>query len=77
MTNQMKFKACLLALLPLGIGEMIGGSMFGQILDRFKHKITIYLTMTLLLTAYTVLFTQIYHWKFTSLIYILTFLWGF
>eukprot|EP00347_Sterkiella_histriomuscorum_P006770 403351494 len=77
MNDQLKFKTCLMALLPLGLGGMLGGSIFGQILDKFKHRFTLYFSITLLLSAYTVLFVQVYLWKFNSLLYILSLIWGF
>ena len=71
-----KLSMSLFAMIPLGIGEVIGGFILGFILDRWKQKAGITYCIFTTIVAYVIVFLQLAFWEFNVLTFFMTFFWG-
>ena len=71
-----KLSMSLFAMIPLGLGEVIGALIIGKIVDKYGPKVGIVYIMTLTVIAFGVLFAYIAVFEFGPLTFIMTFLWG-
>jgi hypothetical protein len=62
-SDQTKQKNCLLALVGLGLGEILGSLVLGQIQDKYSNRLTIItcLLLSSLAIGITILFVRIYY----------------
>jgi len=66
-----------LAMIPLGFAQVLGSMIFGRILDKFKHKIALFVMFATCITAYCFAFGLLLEWDFSQpLIYPMVFLFG-
>lgn len=77
-SDQTKQKNCLLALVGLGLGEILGSLLLGQIQDRYSNRITILtcLLLSSLAIGVTILFVRIFYFQLWFAI-LMCFAWGF
>lgn len=62
-TSDEKNKHCLLSLVGLGIGEIIGALGFGYIQDHFSNRVTA--TVCFILTSVAILVNMVFVQQFT------------
>lgn len=66
----------LYAMIPLGLGEIIGGLAQGKIADRFGVKVGLAFILVLTAVAFGMVFGTIAQYKFGVLTFLMTFAWG-
>eukprot|EP00347_Sterkiella_histriomuscorum_P004639 403359690 len=71
-----KLALSLFAMVPLGIGELVGSVFMGPFIDKFGSKIAIVPCFALLVISYMLLFIFTLETNFSILVYFLTFTWG-
>ena len=71
-----KLELSLLAMIPLGIGQIIGGAIIGQIIDRKGMRVGIAFSMVLVTLAFGLMLYYIHVYEFTWLTFLVTFAWG-
>jgi len=54
-----KLSMSLFAMIPLGVGEIIGSLVIGKVSDKYGSKPTVVIVLILTLTAFAVLFGTI------------------
>ncbi len=67
----------MLAMTGLGIGEIIGGFLIGQIVDKFGTKTAIVCNFITIIVMSAVTLVFIHQFEFNALPWIMCFLWGF
>jgi predicted MFS family arabinose efflux permease len=63
-------------MIPLGVGQMIGGALMGQVIDRKGMKVGIVFSLFQVTLAFGVMLWYVYTYQFSWLTYIVTFCWG-
>ncbi len=58
-SSDKKLSESLFAMIPLGVGEVIGGLVLGKILDKLGHRSTLVFIIVVTAVAYALLFTYI------------------
>lgn len=71
-----KIEYSLLAMVPLGLGEVIGGFIHGYVSDKWGQKSGVLYLMIVTAVAYGVAFAYIASWSFSVLTFFVTFIWG-
>ena len=71
-----KLSMSLFAMIPLGVGEIIGSLAMGKVSDKYGPKTTVIIVLILTLTAFVVLFATIVNYRFNALTFVMTFMWG-
>jgi fucose permease len=71
-----QFEVALFAMIPLGIGEMIGGLIFGSVNDKMGQKAGITYCLIMTIIAFAMLFAYIEIYKFSVLAFFMTLIWG-
>jgi predicted MFS family arabinose efflux permease len=71
-----KLELSLFAMIPLGIGQMIGGAIIGQIIDRKGLKLALLISATLMTLAFGIMLWYIWSYEFGWITYVVTFVWG-
>ncbi|CDW71948.1 major facilitator superfamily protein [Stylonychia lemnae] len=64
------------AMIPLGVGELIGSIIIGNYIDKYGHKATIIPCLISLVVACTLVICHCAINQFTILAYFMTFFWG-
>jgi predicted MFS family arabinose efflux permease len=67
----------MLAMVSLGVGEILGGLMMGFIVDRIGSKKTALLNVILVLFSVVIVLIFIIRNRYGPLAFIMTFVWGF
>ena len=67
----------LFAMIPLGVGEMIGSLIIGKIIDKYSVKTSILVCMVNLSVAMILIFVYIHTYTFSVLTFFVTFFWGY
>eukprot|EP00347_Sterkiella_histriomuscorum_P012008 403370245 len=67
----------LFAMIPLGLGEMLGGMIIGRIIDTYSIRTAIITCMFNLTIAIALILAFIGTYKFSVLTYFVTFFWGY
>ncbi|CDW83344.1 major facilitator superfamily protein [Stylonychia lemnae] len=67
----------LFAMVSLGIGEIVGGFYVGQIIDKFGSKTASISNIALVGMQTIVVLAFIYNNKFSLMVFVMTFIWGF
>ena len=75
-TSDEKLAMSLYAMIPLGLGEVIGGLVQGKIADRFGVKAGLVFILVLTAVAFGAVFGTIAQYKFGVLTFLMTFAWG-
>jgi predicted MFS family arabinose efflux permease len=76
-TDQDKFKWGMLAMVLLGVGEILGCFIIGNIVDRFGSKTAIIFNLVCLILMIFSTIWYIIVFKFNYMAWIMCFLWGF
>ena len=63
-------------MISLGIGEMSGAIMSGNIIDKYGKKAGVLFVLVTTMIGFVFVFTVVGLYKFTMLDYFLTFMWG-
>ena len=71
-----KLAMSLFAMIPLGVGEIIGALVFGKISDKFGPKTSLKFIMVITVVAFAILFATIATYRFNALTFVMTFAWG-
>lgn len=71
-----KLELSLFAMIPLGLGQMLGGAFIGQIIDRLGMRPGILCSLTLVTLAFALMLYYVYLYEFTWLTFIVNFAWG-
>eukprot|EP00347_Sterkiella_histriomuscorum_P014941 403358919 len=71
-----KLEYSLLAMIPLGLGSVIGGLIQGQVADKFGQRLGVIYIMIVSACAFAVVFAFVGTWKFGVLTFFMTFIWG-
>lgn len=74
-TNK-KLEYSLLAMIPLGLGEVLGGFMLGFVIDKWNQKAGVAFCILTAAVALALVLGWIGLWKFYPLAFIVTFFWG-
>jgi MFS family permease len=76
MTDSEKFEKSMLAMMTLGIGEIIGGIVMGYLVDRIGTKKACFINVFNI--TFTIMITAIYinQNSYSGLAFFMTFLWG-
>jgi predicted MFS family arabinose efflux permease len=66
----------MMALVAFGLGEVIGGLMIGQVIDKIGSRKTalVNIVTVILMTGVTIVYINIF--KFNWLTFVMTFMWG-
>ena len=75
-TSDQKLAISLYAMIPLGIGEIIGGLVQGKIADKFGVKAGLIFILVLTAVAFVAVFITIGLYNFGGFTFLMTFLWG-
>ncbi len=75
-SSDQKLAASLYAMIPLGLGEIIGGLSQGKIADKFGTRTGIFFILAATVLAFAMIFATIAQYKFTVLTFLMTFAWG-
>ena len=67
----------LFAMIPRGVGEMVGSLLIGYIIDKYGQKKAIVACAIKLTTAMILIFIYIWKYEFGVLTFFVTFFWGF
>jgi predicted MFS family arabinose efflux permease len=67
----------LFAMIPLGIGEIIGALLMGNLRDKFGYQTTLKILLPATLVAFAMVFGTIASYSFNTLSFLMTFVWGF
>ncbi|CDW72384.1 major facilitator superfamily protein [Stylonychia lemnae] len=67
----------LLAMIPLGLGEMSGSVIIGKIMDKYGQKIAIITCSIKLSISILLILAYIAYFKYSVLTFFVTFFWGF
>lgn len=66
----------MLALVTLGLGEIVGSILIGQIIDRFGKRVTSYFCLTFIGVAIVLVFSYLATETYGPLLFAMTFIWG-
>jgi hypothetical protein len=66
----------LFAMIPLGVGEILGGIIMANVSDKLGYHKTIKILLVITLIAFGVLFVTLTEYKFSVLTFFMTFTWG-
>ncbi len=66
----------LFAMIPLGIGELIGSAFIGLFIDNYGSKNAVIAYLVSILIAYAFAYAYLITYKFTALVYFMTLFWG-
>ena len=72
-----KLSMSLFAMIPLGIGEIIGALLMGNLRDKFGYQTTLKILLPATLVAFAMVFGTIASYSFNTLSFLMTFVWGF
>jgi predicted MFS family arabinose efflux permease len=67
----------LFAMIPLGLGEIVGALLMGKLRDKFGYQTTLKILLPATLVAFAIVFGTIANYSFNSLTFVMTFAWGF
>jgi predicted MFS family arabinose efflux permease len=67
----------MMAFVSFGAGEVLGGLITGQIVDRLGGKTTTVVNMFLIFITTLILICWLYEFEFNWLTFLTTFMWGF
>ena len=71
-----KLSMSLFAMIPLGVGEVLGGFVLGFIMDLWKQRAGLTYCIFITAVAYTIVFVFVQQWTFNWLTFLTTFIWG-
>lgn len=66
----------MLAMIFLGIGEIVGGLFNGQVIDKLGNRASTYVNLVLIVIQTLVTVTFIHVGVFSELAFVMTFIWG-
>ena len=66
----------MLTMVAFGIGELIGGPVIGQIVDKVNSKVACIVNVLLIVAMITVTYVYLIVYEYCWLAYVMTFLWG-
>ncbi len=75
-TEQQQFEKSMYAMVSFGVGEMLGGLLIGQVVDKRNSKDAVWvnIAITMIMMFLTILYNELQ--KFTALAFVMTFFWG-
>ena len=76
-SENQKLAMSLFAMIPLGIGELLGSAFIGPFIDRYGNKKAVIAYASALLLAYLFAYAYLIQFKFNLLVYFMTLFWGF
>eukprot|EP00349_Pseudokeronopsis_sp_Brazil_P009169 CAMPEP_0202961908 /NCGR_PEP_ID=MMETSP1396-20130829/6006_1 /ASSEMBLY_ACC=CAM_ASM_000872 /TAXON_ID= /ORGANISM="Pseudokeronopsis sp., Strain Brazil" /LENGTH=204 /DNA_ID=CAMNT_0049682117 /DNA_START=859 /DNA_END=1473 /DNA_ORIENTATION=+ len=71
-----KFQASMMAMMTLGVGEVLGGIVMGYLVDKYGSKNTTYINIFNTMMASALVGLYLYQDSYSYLAYIMTFYWG-
>mmetsp|Transcript_34919 Transcript_34919/g.33963 ORF Transcript_34919/g.33963 Transcript_34919/m.33963 type:complete len:224 (-) Transcript_34919:26-697(-) len=75
-TDNEKFQASMLAMIYLGVGEVIGGIFMGLLIDKYGCKNCTYINILNVLVASSLVAIYMYNNRYSWMAYAMTFFWG-
>ena len=75
-SDNTKLSMSLFAMIPLGLGEIVGGLVIGKVSDKLGYQTTLKIVLVTTLVAFGILFGTIANYRFNALTFVMTFVWG-
>ena len=66
----------LLAMIPLGVGQMLGGLLIGQVVDRLGMRAALGVAAASVTVAIGLMLVYVWFFQFGTITLFVTFLWG-
>ncbi|CDW71070.1 major facilitator superfamily protein [Stylonychia lemnae] len=70
------YEKALFAMVALGVGEVVGSQLVGQIVDKVNSKVAVIFNLVVLVLMLIVTFIYLIIYEFSWLAFVMTFLWG-
>jgi predicted MFS family arabinose efflux permease len=67
----------MLAMVSLGVGEIVGAFFIGQIIEKFGNRFTSFYILVILITQTVITLLFIVEDEYSWLAFVMTFIWGF
>ncbi|CDW80279.1 major facilitator superfamily protein [Stylonychia lemnae] len=74
--SQSQFKKAMLAMVALGVGEMMGGQIIGLVVDKVNSKVACIVNLVIMIVMFAFTFGFLVDYRYTWLTFVMTFLWG-
>ncbi len=74
--ENLKFQDSMMAMMSLGVGEVLGGIIMGWVVDKFGTKLSCFVNIVNIFLASTLVIFYLYVDTYSWLAYLMTFVWG-